>query len=47
MNNVNEILKAILEVKGELPPKTPPKNIKKILSQIELFEMYPKIFTCD
>ena len=44
MNNVNEILKAILEVKGELPPKTPPKNIKKILSQIELFEMYPKIF---
>lgn len=44
MRNVNELLKAILEVKGELPPKSPPKNIKKILSQIELFEMYPRIF---
>jgi hypothetical protein len=24
--------------------KTPPKNIKKILSQIELFEIYPRVF---
>ena len=34
----------ILELKGELPQKTPPKNIRKILDQIELFEVYPRIF---
>ena len=33
-----------MEARGEQPPKTPPKNIKKILDQIELFEVYPKIF---
>jgi hypothetical protein len=38
------IKKALLEARGEQPPKTPPKNIKKILDQIELFEVYPKIF---
>jgi hypothetical protein len=44
MKNANKILKVLLELKGDLPPKNPPKNIKKILSQIELFEMYPRIF---
>lgn len=34
----------IPEQRGFTPPKTPPKNIKSILSQIELFEMYPKIY---
>lgn len=28
----------------EYIPKVPPKNIKKILSQIELFEVYPRVF---
>jgi hypothetical protein len=40
MKNANKILKVLLELKGDLPPKNPPKNIKKILSQIELFEFY-------
>ena len=44
MINENKIRKALLEVRGELPPKTPPKNIRKILDQIELFEVYPRIF---
>jgi len=44
MINENRIRKALLEVRGELPPKTPPKNIRKILDQIELFEVYPRIF---
>ena len=34
----------LFEERGFSPRKTPPKNIKNILSQIELFEMYPKIF---
>jgi hypothetical protein len=34
----------LLEQRGFTPRKTPPTNIKNILSQIELFEMYPKIF---
>ena len=34
----------LVEQRGFTPPKNPPKNIKNILSQIELFEMYPKIF---
>ena len=34
----------LFENRGFTPPKTPPKNIKNILSQIQLFEMYPKIF---
>lgn len=34
----------LIEQKGFSPRKTPPSNIKNILSQIELFEMYPKIF---
>jgi hypothetical protein len=38
------IKKVLLEARGEQPPKTPPKNIKKILNQIELLEVYPKIF---
>lgn len=29
---------------GELPPKKTPKSYEKILSQIKLFEMYPKVF---
>ena len=33
------IKKALLEARGEHPPKTPPKNIKKILDQIELPEI--------
>jgi len=32
------------EQRGFSPSKKPPKNIKNILSQIELFEMYPSIF---
>jgi hypothetical protein len=44
MISENKIRKALLEVRGELPPKTPPKNIKRILDQIELFEVYPRIF---
>ena len=32
------------EQRGFTPRKTPPKNIKNILGQIELFEMYPKIY---
>jgi hypothetical protein len=38
------ILKILKEQRGFTPPKNPPKNIKIILSQISLFEMYPKIF---
>lgn len=34
----------LTEQRGFTPPKTPPKNIRNILSQIELFEMYPKIY---
>ena len=34
----------LVEQRGFTPPKNPPKNIKNVLSQIELFEMYPKIF---
>lgn len=34
----------IVEERGFAPRKTPPPNIKNILSQIELFEMYPKIY---
>jgi len=30
--------------KTELPPKRTPKNYNDILSQIKLFEMYPKVF---
>ena len=44
MNIVNNILRVLEEQKGFTPRKTPPKNIKNILSQIELFEMYPKIY---
>jgi hypothetical protein len=32
------------EERGFTPSKKPPKNIQNILSQIQLFEMYPKIF---
>ena len=38
------IHKVLEEQRGFTPHKTPPKNIKNILGQIELFEMYPKIF---
>lgn len=34
----------LVEQRGFTPRKTPPPNIKNVLSQIELFEMYPKIF---
>lgn len=44
MISENTILKILKEQKGFTPPKNPPKNIKNILSQISLFEMYPKIF---
>jgi hypothetical protein len=44
MNIVNNILRILEEQRGFTPRKTPPKNIKNILSQIELFEMYPKIY---
>jgi hypothetical protein len=40
----NKILKVLEEQRGFTPRKTPPPNIKEILSQIELFEMYPKIY---
>jgi len=43
--NINRLIQKVLEEqRGFTPPKNPPKNIKHILSQIELFEMYPKIF---
>lgn len=38
------ILKVLKEARGFTPSKNPPKNIKNILSQISLFEMYPRIF---
>ena len=44
MNIVNNILRILEEQRGFTPRKTPPKNIKNILGQIELFEMYPKIY---
>lgn len=44
MNKDKLILKVLKEQRGFTPRKTPPSNIKSILSQIELFEMYPKIF---
>lgn len=40
----DKILNILREQRGFTPPKTPPKNIKNILSQIELFEMLPGIF---
>lgn len=39
-----KILSELDKKRGFTPPKTPPRNIENILSQIELFEMYPKIF---
>lgn len=40
-----QIISMILEGRGGFtPPKRPPKNIKNILGQISLFEMYPKIY---
>jgi len=43
--NIDKLIQKVLkEQSGFTPPKNPPKNIKNILSQIELFEMYPKIF---
>jgi hypothetical protein len=44
MINENIIMKVLREQRGFTPPKNPPKNIKNILSQISLFEMYPKIY---
>jgi hypothetical protein len=44
MNIDNIISKVLIEERGFTPPKNPPKNIQNILSQIQLFEMYPKIF---
>jgi hypothetical protein len=44
MNIDNIISKVLVEERGFTPSKNPPKNIQKILSQIQLFEMYPKIF---
>lgn len=43
--NQDRLTKLILEqMRGFSPRKTPPSNIKNILSQIKLFEMYPKIY---
>ncbi len=44
MNIDNIISKVLKEERGFTPSKKPPKNIQNILSQIQLFEMYPKIF---
>ena len=44
MNINNIILKVLNEARTKSPSKTPPKNIQNILSQIKLFEVYPKIF---
>jgi hypothetical protein len=44
MNIDNIISKVLKEERGFTPSKNPPKNIQTILSQIQLFEMYPKIF---
>lgn len=38
------ISKVLTEQRGFTPPKNPPKNIKNILNQIQLFEVYPNIF---
>lgn len=43
--NQEQLTRLVLEqIRGFSPRKTPPKNIKNILSQIKLFEMYPKIY---
>jgi hypothetical protein len=43
--NLQDLTNIILEqVRGFSPRKSPPSNIKNILSQIKLFEMYPKIY---
>lgn len=43
--NIDKLTHIILEqMRGFSPRKTPPRNIKNILSQIKLFEMYPKIY---
>jgi hypothetical protein len=44
MSLTDKILTILKEQRGFTPHKTPPKNIKNILSQIELFEMLPGIF---
>jgi len=44
MGLTDKILEILKEQRGFTPPKTPPRNIKNILSQIELFEMLPGIF---
>ena len=42
---VEDLTNIILEqMRGFSPRKTPPSNIKNILSKIQLFEMYPKIY---
>ena len=38
------ISKVLTEQRGFTPPKNPPKNIKNILNQVQLFEVYPSIF---
>lgn len=44
MELTEKILNILKEQRGFTPHKTPPRNIKNILSQIELFEMLPGIF---
>ena len=44
MNQEQLTLLVLEQIRGFSPRKTPPKNIKNILSQIKLFEMYPKIY---
>lgn len=44
MGLTDKILEVLREQRGFTPHKTPPRNIKNILSQIELFEMLPGIF---
>ena len=38
------IIKKVISENDELPPSRPPHNIKEILNQIELYEVYPNIF---
>jgi hypothetical protein len=38
------IIKKVLKENDDLPPSKPPHNIKEILNQIELYEVYPNIF---
>ena len=39
-----KIIKKVIRESDDLPPSKPPHDIKDILNQIELYEVYPRIF---